>query len=178
MTQSFKQFLQTESFDSRPARWKRHKIPHYIIDGKNNYVYKFDVDKNQFNVNIQYEEDVKGVYFYDISFALVTMQDGGFFGKMKSTNYKLTNTGNQYKVLVTVVDCIRDFVLTENPTDPIVFFALDEGLDEFGNVSDQKQKSVRAKVYQRLIKKYLPKNYQAKIKQDSLKTTFFIMPPK
>jgi hypothetical protein len=174
MTQSFKQFLQTESFDTRPARWNRRITPHYRVDGKNDYTYEFDVDKNQFDVYVKYGRDFDEEYTYDVSFALVTMKDGGSFGPMKSVDYELTNTGNQYKVLVTVVDCLRDFVLTENPTDPIIFMAADEGFDEYGPISGKKQKSIRAKVYQRLIKKYLPKNYKVEIVRDLFETTFVI----
>lgn len=127
---SFTQF--NETFDSTPANFKIDTDKEWLTQ------YTFEVDNNQFIVKIVYSS-FNGTR--EASFALK---------KGKDYDFGLTNTGNQFKVLSTVMACLADYIENKNPRS-LTFNAL--------KGSDDKSSDSRPKVYTRLLKRRLPKNW-------------------
>jgi hypothetical protein len=153
---NLKQFL-IESFDTRPANWDRGFW--YVTERSAKTTYEFEVE------NLEYFVEITGI---DGQYMVEFDMESYLPNNLSRKAYALTNTGNQYKVLITVIDCIRDFLdsdeFQEAKFDRMMFTAA------------SKDRS-RAKVYKRLLDKFLPKNkYKVSVVSSSFTTTFSIEP--
>ena len=124
---SFSQYLE-EAFDSKPVKWKKVKTGNYY----------FTIDEAVYDVEFTNDHNVIEVVF---SIDL---------GPQTNKLYNMTGTGNQFKVLSTVMDIIRSYI-DENKD---LFTAEKEGVITFTSKG-----TGRTNVYTRLVKKYLPKDW-------------------
>lgn len=145
---TFQQF--NESFDSNPAKWT------ILKDNEVESRYSFTINNDLYHVmflpNIRKNKPV------GISFGLYDPSKKDFV-------FTMTNTGNQFKVLSTVMDTINDFIKNWDPSS-LKFSARKE-------VNDRDSKS-RSSVYLRLIKKYLSNNWTLSVKDTGFEVIFTI----
>lgn len=87
-------------------------------------------------------------------------------GPQRSNVYTLSGTGNQYKVLITVIDIIRDFI-------KINAHQFDDG---FTVLTFSSKTESRSRVYERLIQRFLPKGWAVEADEFRGSTEFFIGP--
>lgn len=143
---SLSQFI-AEAFDTAPAKWKK----------VSNGLYYFQIDDAIYDVEFLNADNTIGVTF---SIDL---------GPETHKIYNLTGTGNQFKVLSTVMDIIRAYI-NENKE---LFNKEEKGMIFFSS----KGKS-RTGVYTRMIKRFLPKDWNV-VQDDSSRTeTVFLLGPK
>lgn len=141
---SFNEFIKLEeSLDSTPVRWKMLPLKNY--DGGYAH-YSFPLENEEIHVFFEGELDDRGVA---ISF-------GSINPNKKNINYSLTGSGQQFKVLATVMDIIKDYIKQKNPTR--LEFTADKG------ISDDSDSKSRVSVYTRMIKKYMPKEWSLSVK--------------
>lgn len=147
---TFNEYLK-ESLDSKPAKWR-------VI---NNSVYGFNINGLEYRVNIDEVDPEDNEYPVEVDFGLLS---GG------QVDHGMTDTGNQFKVLATVVDVIKDFAKKYDP--PGFIFTADKPTGEAG----EKKKSLsRAKVYLRMVKRYFnPSKWWIDVDDRQLDVRFFI----
>jgi len=122
-----------ESFDSDPVEWKKQTENHYW----------FEIDEHIYDVNFEakYKDKPNQI---SVSF---TLDLGPGTTKIMS----LAKTGNQFLVLVTVIDIWKDYVKSHPEIDTYIFTAINENSNKS-----------RSKVYERLIKRHLPSGWKHK----------------
>ena len=141
-----------ESFDSKPVSWQ------IVKDSAIDAIYRFILDRNTYLVF--FNKPARANKPAVISFAL-------FDEGKNDISYDMTSTGNQFKVLATVLDTIQDFIKREDPNK--IEFSARKGV----NVG-QDSKS-RFKVYERMIKKFLPASeWDYTVKDKGLEVHFLI----
>jgi len=147
--QSFKTFL-NESLD-KPANWKR------VRELKTRITWGWKIGKQNYEMianTTKLSPDS-----WDITFTLEDPEDINAF------TYKATGTGNELGVFATVIDIIlKDLIPNEDPKS-ITFTAEKEEDD---------RKTGRSKLYKRLVKRFVPKNYKTDIKEAGHEVEFTI----
>ena len=135
----------TESFDSQPAVWKLR-----------------DVDRrNQGNFN--HNELVNAEATFSVGSERYIIRARKYGGELRvafakydedseNTKDDLTGTGNQYKVLATVIDFLQ-WAIENHTNERILFSAKNERTQK--DRDDYKVSKSRTKVYERLIQRYL-----------------------
>lgn len=130
-----------ESFDSQPAPWKMTEYNYYSNSQKASFI----IDGLEYHVLIERDTDGE----YDIGFKLGDDAD------------YMTNTGNQYKVLNTVMDVIRHFINENYDQIEKITFSASKPVSKY----EPEESRSREKVYRRLINKNLnslPGNWSVK----------------
>jgi hypothetical protein len=158
---NLKQFIQ-ESFDTRPARWNRTADFESSAGGLY-FFYDFKIGSDKYNVTIS--EWLTGQF--EGSFSLAN----DFYD-----SFDLTGTGNQYKVLVTVIDCFRDFLESPQLEKYGKFKVLKFSAAKYE--TNYEKQTGRAGVYKRLINKFLPKSKYFVDIQDEYDEIVFKIAPK
>lgn len=160
---NFKQYLQ-ESFDSKPAPLRFQQKQTYPNNRKyiKNAVAAFTVGGNVYGVFARH-----GVH------RLTKKQVTSITFTLNGSD-ALTDTGNQYKVLVTVIEFVR-WLIENYENDTLMIGAKNErGQDDAEGYKTSKS---RAKVYERLIRKFIRPytdwRFRETIKHNE--TTFFIL---
>ena len=130
MSNSFKDFLiLQESFDTKPRPWK-------LVEEDDDWsIYEFKTSGGESYVVIF--SQAFPFPRYEVEFRL----------KYRIADYSLSNTGNQFEVLITVIDCINDFIARVDPEE-LKFSAAKPTLTHNDSRS-------RGKVYERLVKRFL-----------------------
>lgn len=129
-----------ESFNTKPVKWTK----------KGRRVYFFEIDKNVYQVDFFKQREPNTPVI--VSFWLKERN-----GQDAEYSYDLTFTGDQFKVLSTVMAIMKDYIETQNP-DKIAFSA-----DKALNSGGQNSKS-RVSVYSRMIKRYIdPKEWDLEL---------------
>ena len=138
--QTFKEFyMMSESFDTKPAKWE------LVRDNDAGSIYRFNIDNNIYLVFFTTPmRDNKPT----------TVDFGIHDNKTNNVIYTMTDTGNAFEVLMTVLDTIRDYIDRKDPYG-IVFSARKA-------INDKDSKS-RSNVYKRLIQKFAPSQYKLNI---------------
>ena len=143
----FKDYL-IESFDTKPVSFKR------IRNVDNISKYRFEIDSVTYTVFFQRKSTsilkLRGEpeVIWDVSFS--AKQPG-----KKLTPFGITNTGNQFKVLSTVMAIMSKFIDERPDTEVLAFSAVKETLGG--------QAGARTQVYRRLVKRNvrkLPGNWE------------------
>jgi hypothetical protein len=148
---SFKEYFSgslRESFDSKPFPWKKQNKNHYWFEIKEKDVSII------YDVTFEYDAATDQV---EVSF---TIDQGTGTTKLIS----LSNTGHQYQVFVTVIDIWKDFV-KNNST-----------IKEYLIISVDNESPARSRVYQKLLKRFLPAEWKMEKEayySKKIKSTFF-----
>jgi hypothetical protein len=154
---TFKRFL-IEALDSKPAPITKKKF-----NPNGTSTYEFTIDGNKYFVNFYGNSDG----FVSVDFSLVNQKTG-------EQDLGFTNTGNAYKVLITVITCIKNHINQLNVFSTLTFSA-DKDRDKNGSFTG----SSRAKLYARLVKKYFPPSeYEVEIEDANLEVVYMISPKK
>ena len=119
----FQEFV-NEAFDTKPVKWRKKNANHYW----------FQIDDNIYDVT--FEKESSGI---EVSF---TIDQGEGTSKIVS----MAGTGNQYQVLVTVVDILKAFIKANPKETKYTFSTFDS------------ESSARARVYIKLLQKFLSKD--------------------
>jgi hypothetical protein len=125
-----------ESFD-KPVKWK------VITDIPKLKVYKWRIGDFEYELIAEKVDEKKDIW--EVSFT-----SGPLMGLQ--TN-KVTGTGNELQVFATVLDIISQDLVPSIDMKQIVFSA---------SKSEHGMKTGRAKLYKRLVKRYLPKGWNSK----------------
>jgi len=133
-----------ESFDTSPVSWKwinkkdnKHNSPLARIAA-------FVIDGIEYKVNITTTNDPND-RIYEIAFYMGDDDQGD--------NDRMTNTGNQYKVLSTVMDIMESFIVKHKKVIKGIIFAANKRISKY----DYEESDSRDKVYRRLIYKNIKK---------------------
>lgn len=131
--QSFKEFIE-ESFDAAPAKWK------LIEDSDIDSIYRFTIDNSVYTVF--FKISMREKHPVEVTFGVMNP-------KTHEMEFEMSGTGNQYRVLMTVLDTIKDFIARRDP--PGLF------ITAMKKISDaHKDSKSRADVYRKMIQKFLP----------------------
>lgn len=150
---TFQEFI-NEALDTKPVKWD------LVNDSFTKTVYKFDIGKNVYAVffDFQTREDKP-----------VSVSFGMLDNETKEMSFVMTNGGNTAKVLMTVLDTIKDFVKNKDPAG-ITFSARKE-------INAGKDSKSRASVYARMVKKFGPKGWTLETKDTGHEVIFNLMKP-
>jgi hypothetical protein len=146
MKKSYSQFIQ-ELFNSSPSKWKNiGKTNIYAED-----MYSFEIDTYTYNVLFFKENQKNEKPVITVEFQLEKIGDV-FFDVDK--NDKLTKTGNQYQVFVTVID-IWKYFMKKHPE-----------YEKYKILASQKEQS-RVSLYKKMLLKLMPINWELTIGQSA-----------
>ena len=149
--QSFKKFIE-ESLDAAPVRWK------LLQDSEIDSIYRFMIDNSVYTV------------FFKIPMRAnkpVEVDFGVMDPNTHEISFVMSGTGNPHKVLMTVLDTIKDFIARRDP--PGIMFSARKKVTD----TSQDSKS-RSAVYSRMAQKFLPKGWSLTTK-DTGHIIYFIM---
>lgn len=136
----FKSFI-AETFNTKPAPFKKRRSDGGTVE----YIFKIDDVTYDVLFDARAPTSFDGIpTAWDVTFM---SQKGQGFGSERTI--KLSGTGNQFKVLNTVMEIIQKFVKEKKSVQRILFSA---AKDAFGTGSES---DARSKVYRRLIQKKL-----------------------
>lgn len=168
-----------ESFNTPPVKWGwTTEVDNEDASGNmapDKYIADFKIDDNPYQVIISPAVPVKHIpshHSYGITFGLVSR------GAVK---LDMTKTGNQYAVLSTVMDILKNFIERHYKSIGDITFSAEkaEGFEEDeGDAHDpEKFSKSRSSVYNRLIErnlKNLPGDWRVKVKEDEYEHTFIL----
>ena len=144
----FKEYL-IELFD-RPVKWRINKS----LSDNNIFTYTFEITPYKYQVSLDLFKTDLDVEFW------IEYPD-------KKQSRAITNTRNEIQVFSTVLDIIKSFIKEHSEITKIEFSATKQNIA----IADSDAKNSRGALYSRMVKKYIPKDWQFVIKE---KNTYFL----
>lgn len=156
--QSFKEFI-SEAFDSSfPYKWT-----HIPDDDTTGFIGEFKTDSSTIKFEMQ-NEDAPDVF--EVSFGKISQ------GKMN--NYSMTGEGEGLKVMSTVLKMIYDALEKSKKIEGVNISEITFSAEKDQGKGDEKVKTGRAKLYNRMAQKFASKIGKLSINDEERSTYFKI----